>query len=171
MRNYPLSRRKTMEGEKFVRLTVIKEIDRGNRKDRRFLCICECGNYHEAGKNNLLRGNVKSCGCLAKEWGQKGEAHKNHGLSHTRIDNIYRGMIARCYNSNNNRFHRYGGRGIKVCEEWRKNKKLFFDWAFSRGYDERLSIDRINNDGNYCPDNCRWATPTEQANNRCNSRK
>lgn len=95
--------------------------------------------------------------------------HLKHGLSHTRIDNIYKSMISRCYKKNNNRYERYGGRGISVCDEWLNNKESFFEWAFNNGYSEKLTIDRINVDGNYCPENCRWSTMKQQQNNRSNN--
>ena len=95
--------------------------------------------------------------------------HLKHGLSHTRIDNIYKSMISRCYNKNNNRYERYGGRGIKVCEEWLNDKTKFFQWAFSNGYKDGLTIDRIKVDEDYSPCNCRWATQKEQQNNRSNT--
>ena len=96
--------------------------------------------------------------------------HFKHGLSHTRIDNIYKSMIARCYNPNNPKYKNYGGRGIKICEEWRKDKKIFFEWAINSGYSQELSIDRKNVNGDYTPNNCRWATYKQQANNKTNTR-
>lgn len=95
--------------------------------------------------------------------------HLKHGLSHTRIDNIYKSMISRCYNKNNNRYERYGGRDIKVCDEWLNDKTKFFIWAFSNGYKDGLTIDRIKVDEDYSPCNCRWATQKEQQNNRSNT--
>lgn len=97
--------------------------------------------------------------------------HFKHGLSHTRIDNIYKGMISRCYHPQNIRFDRYGGRGITVCDEWRNDKIKFFEWAFANGYTDDLTIDRINGDKGYSPDNCRWKTQKAQQNNRCNNRQ
>ena len=96
--------------------------------------------------------------------------HFKHGLSHTRIDNIYRSMISRCYNKQNTRYANYGGRGIAVCEEWLKNKNAFFDWAKNNGYSDDLTIDRIDANGNYEPNNCRWVSYTIQNNNRTNNR-
>lgn len=92
-----------------------------------------------------------------------------HGLSHTRIDNIYKSMISRCYHKENNRYTRYGGRGIGVCDEWLRDKTKFFEWAFANGYSDDLTLDRIKVDKNYSPNNCRWATQKEQQNNRSNT--
>lgn len=96
--------------------------------------------------------------------------HATYGFSHTRIDNIYKSMISRCYCKSNIRYHRYGGRGIEVCEEWKNDKMKFFDWAFSNGYSEMLTLDRKNVNEGYFPENCRWVTQKEQQNNRSNNR-
>ena len=93
-----------------------------------------------------------------------------HGLAHTRIDNIYKSMVDRCKNPHNISFKNYGARGIKVCEEWASDKTKFFEWAFQNGYESTLSIDRIDVTKGYSPQNCRWATLKEQANNKRNSR-
>lgn len=95
--------------------------------------------------------------------------HFVHGLSHTQIDNVYKSMISRCYKPTNNRYYRYGGRGIRVCDEWKNNKASFFQWAFENGYEQGLTLDRIDCDKNYSPDNCRWATQQVQQNNRSNN--
>ena len=95
---------------------------------------------------------------------------RTHGLAHTRIDNIYKAMVSRCYKPSNNRYKNYGARGIIVCHEWLEDKAKFFEWAFSNGYQDDLTIDRIDSDGNYEPNNCRWVTYKEQENNRKNNR-
>lgn len=96
--------------------------------------------------------------------------HRIHGLSHTRIDNIYKTMLARCYKPTHNRYKYYGAKGVVVCDEWLCDKTKFFEWAFNNGYREDLTIDRINVNGNYEPSNCRWATYKEQNNNKTNNR-
>ena len=100
-----------------------------------------------------------------------GEQNNNfrHGFSRTKLEKAYVHMIERCYKSNNQSFRSYGGRGITVCEEWKTDNKNFFKWAIENGYKEGLTLDRINPNGNYCPDNCRWATNKVQQNNRRNN--
>lgn len=150
---------KDITGERYGKLTVIK-FSRMVGKHSYWLCKCECGNEHIARSDCLKRGYIKSCGCLVKE-----NHPKTHGQARTRLYRIYYAMKQRCYNSNNSNYNRYGGRGIKVCSEWLHDFKTFYDWALKNGYDENLTIDRINFDGNYEPNNCRWITQHEQARN------
>lgn len=90
----------------------------------------------------------------------------SHGLTNTKLYGVWRTMKSRCLNPNNKKYNDYGGRGIKVCEEWSLHFRSFYDWAMSNGYEEGLSIDRIDNDCDYCPENCRWTDWVTQANNR-----
>ena len=100
---------------------------------------------------------------------QNNKNHYKHGLSHTRIDNIYKSMIDRCGNPKSYNYHKYGAKNIHVCDEWKSNKEKFFEWAFANGYTESLTLDRINNEKGYSPDNCRWRTQKEQQNHRTNN--
>ena len=110
--------------------------------------------------NYLRSGITKSCGCLLHEH------NKTHGLSNTDLYRIYCGMKSRCYNKNNKKYKNYGGRGIKICDEWVNDFSTFYKWAISNGYEKGLSIDRIDVDGNYEPSNCRWANNDIQSHNK-----
>ena len=149
-----------LTGRRFGRLTVIEFA--GKTKDRKttWNCLCDCGNEKIIIGKNLKNGNTKSCGCLHAEKFK----HKTHGKRNTRLYRIWRNMLNRCELSSSSEYHRYGGRGITVCEEWH-DFKIFYDWAISHGYADDLTIDRKNVNGNYEPSNCRWATQKEQVRN------
>ena len=125
-----------------------------------------CGTEFKANTQNILRGNTKSCGCYQKR--RTSESIKTHGLRNTRLYRIWGGIKDRTLNPKDKRYNYYGGRGITICEEWKNDFMSFYNWAISNGYEENkgLSIDRIDNDGNYCPENCRWTTQTIQTRNQ-----
>lgn len=158
-------RKVDLTGEKFGRLTVISQsIIRGNRNQIKWDCICECGTKKTIPSTSLRSGSSKSCGCLVLE----GTLQKTHGMSKSRIYRIYRHMINRCGNHGVDSYPLYGGRGIRVCEEW-KTFEPFYEWAMQHGYADNLSIDRRDNEKGYYPDNCRWSTELEQARNKRNT--
>lgn len=156
---------KNLLGRKFGRLTVIS-FDQFKNRGAYWLCKCECGNTKSVKGSNLTSGNVKSCGCLRLEVLNT----TTHGMSRTRLYNIYRSIIKRCELKSSKDFPRYGGRGITVFDGWKESFEAFRDWALSHGYRDDLTIDRIDVNGNYEPSNCRWVSSKQQAQNRRNNR-
>lgn len=155
--------KKDFVGLKYGRLTVISKTNKKSGNNWIYLCKCDCGNLKEVSTANLTSGKVKSCGCLSYE--NRKKSRPKHGFSRQRLYHLYYGIKYRCYNKKSHEYFRYGGRGITMCDEWKNSFDIFKNWALSNGYSENLSIDRIDNNGNYEPSNCRWVDGFVQQNN------
>lgn len=156
------------KGERFGLLTIICETERQGRS-RYVMCSCDCGNTKVVNYSELRKGKIQSCGCLASRL--TSERSTTHGLAKKHLlYGVWKGIKSRCLNPKNPAYPHYGGRGIRICEEWTEDFGAFYKWCIDNGYNKGLSIDRIDNDGDYSPLNCRFADATMQARNKSNNK-
>lgn len=162
---------KDLKGKKFGKLTVISRAGKERDGHIKYNCVCECGAVREVRGSALTSGNTKSCGCTRRKY------NKTHGMSHLRIYKTWSHMMERCYSEKYHNYANYGGRGITVCERWHDFLTFYRDVVHKynehalRYGEHETTLDRINNDGNYEPDNIRFATYKVQANNRRNNKE
>lgn len=158
---------KDMTGRQFGRLTVLQRVEDhvypNGRHDIQYLCRCDCGKELVALGIHLRSGHTSSCGCA------RAEAARNtmttHGMTNTRLHDIWKNMKERCLNENHKNYDIYGGRGITISDEWIRSFETFYQWSVSHGYNDSLTLDRVDVDTGYTPDNCRWVSQKEQCNN------
>lgn len=162
-------RLRDITGESFGRWTIIEYAGRGKHGEVEYKCRCTCGTEKVLRRSSLTSGNSRSCGCLAREATKARET--THGASDTRLYRIWAGIIQRCCNSRSRyEWEKYGGRGVTMCEEWRNSFEEFAAWALLNGYSDTLTIDRVDVNGDYSQQNCRWSTVYEQSNNKRTSK-
>ncbi len=153
-------------GQRFNMLTIIHEVPK-HKTRRHFLCKCDCGQTREVALIRLTTGKTRSCGCIAIKILK--QRFTTHGMGGHPLYNVWNSMKQRCSNPKQRAYYRYGGRGIRVCNEWLRFEP-FKNWALSNGYKEDLTLERVDNDGNYEPDNCAFVSKKRQANNRKTNR-
>lgn len=152
-----------LTGQRFGRLVVIAEAEKRKDRKRRWLCQCDCGGRTITGTNNLTSRNTRSCGCLTREAAR--DRHLKHGGKGSRLYNIWKNARQRCTNTKATDYKLYGGRGIAFDPVW-DDFGVFREWSLANGYNDSLTLDRLDPDGNYSPENCRWATWKEQRHNQ-----
>lgn len=152
-----------LTGQRFGKLIAIRCIGTTQARQAIWRCECDCGNKTDVRASSLRNGDTRSCGCLQRTISK--EVNTKHGDSHSRLHYIWSAMKDRCYNPKSGAFEHYGARGITICDEWQEYTN-FRDWAIANGYASELTLDRIENDKGYSPNNCRWTTMKTQSNNR-----
>lgn len=157
---------KDLAGQKFGRLTVLQRYGSDKNRHATWLCRCECGKERIVASSTLIEGKTLSCGCYARDINRK--RMSTHSKSKTRLYRIWMGMKNRCYNPNDPAYRYYGSRGISICDSWIENFQNFYNWSMNNDYMDYLTIDRIDVDSNYSPDNCRWIPLEQQSKNRTN---
>lgn len=172
-----MSERNDLSGQRFGRLTVVEYAGRNRQNRAMWKCVCECGNVVITRSDALKSGDVQSCGCLNNELRSQRFIRMNttHGKRNTRLYVVWCDMRRRCNDNRAPEYKNYGARGIRVCNEWNNDFKAFYDWAMANGYDEtanrgECTIDRIDVNGDYSPDNCRFSDSLTQGGNKRNNR-
>lgn len=150
-----------LSGQKYNKLLIVERRGSDQLGHTLWLCKCDCGNYKICRGDKVKTGGIKSCGCNNRQ--------SSHGLCNHRLYTIFSRMKDRCYNKNASNYKYYGARGIKICDDWLTDFIRFYAWSMENGYKGNLTIDRIDVNGNYEPDNCRWVTHLEQQHNKTNS--
>ena len=169
---------KDISSMRFGKLTALQQVRTDAKGRAVWLFVCDCGNLCEIRGDAVRRGDSRSCGCIRKERAKKSiksviakNKARCNPVKKERLHSVWHSMICRCYNKSTPSYKYYGLRGIVVCDEWRKSYKSFREWAYANGYDAnapfgKCTIDRINVNGNYEPNNCRWVPMSVQAKNK-----
>ena len=155
-----MPKKKDLAGIRFGSLVAVRD---AGKKNGSYVweCMCDCGNVTFVCVRKLSNGHTRSCGCLRRDGTRK--PSYNHGLSNTRLYRIWCNLKTRCLNPHSDNYAFYGGKGVSVCEEWLHDFQTFYDWAMGNGYEDNLTIDRKDSNGDYCPQNCQWITQSENA--------